>query len=71
MAKCPACGSVIDKLSNLNEGNTNVKGKLANASHGANGNYKGAGSKLKSVVGARPNPANGKPWRTSGRKIMD
>lgn len=66
MAKCPECGAVIDKLSKLNEGNTNV-GKAGTPK----APYKGAGNKLKGAVGSRPNPTNGKTWRTSGRKIMD
>lgn len=67
MTKCPECGSVVEKLSSLNVGNTNV-GKAGSASKVP---YKGAGNKLKNAVGARPNPTNGKTWRTGGRKIMD
>lgn len=67
MAKCPTCGSVMDKLSTLNTNNTNV-GKAGSAPKAP---YKGAGNKLKAGASARPNPTNGKTWRTSGRKIMD
>lgn len=67
MAKCPECGSVIEKLSELNTNNTNV-GKAGPVGKAP---YKGAGNKLKSAPSARPNPTNAKTWRTGGRKIMD
>lgn len=67
MAKCPTCGSVMDKLSGLNSNNTNVGGSRP----AVKAPYKGAGNKLKAGASARPNPTNGKTWRTGGRKIMD